>query len=105
VLRGWCRRQREGTDCCRADSSNGPPEDCGGIPGFYELLEAIADRTHSRHAHLKDRAGDYDPDTFDAVPIKYALSRIANRRNAAKARLAKKKRREQTWLPSAKSSA
>ena len=36
-------------------------------------------------------AGDYDPDIFDAVPIKYALSRIANRRYAAKARLAKKK--------------
>ena len=63
----------------------------GGIPGFYELLEAIADRTHPSHTHLKEWAGDYDPDTFDALPIKYALGRIANRRNAATARLAKKK--------------
>ena len=29
---------------------NGPPEDCGGIPGFYEWLEAIADPTHEGHA-------------------------------------------------------
>jgi hypothetical protein len=71
---------------------NGPPEDCGGIPGFYELLEAIADPTHLSHAHLKEWAGDYDPDTFDKLPIKYALGRIANRRNAAKVRLANKKR-------------
>ena len=70
---------------------NGPPEDCGGIPGFYELLEAIADPTHPNHVHLKEWARDYDPATFDALPIKYALGRIANRRNAAKARLAKKK--------------
>jgi hypothetical protein len=39
----------------------------------------------------KKWASDYDPDTFDALPIKYALGRIANRRNAAKARSAKKK--------------
>ena len=70
---------------------NGPPEDCGGIPGFYELLEAIADPAHPGHAHVKEWADDYDPDTFDELPIKYALSRIANRRNAAKTRLAKKK--------------
>jgi Plasmid pRiA4b ORF-3-like protein len=70
---------------------NGPPEDCGGIPGFYELLEALADPAHPDHAFLKQWAGDYDPDTFDALPIKYALGRIANRRNAAKARIAKKK--------------
>jgi hypothetical protein len=69
---------------------NGPPEDCGGIPGFYQLLEALADPAHPDHAFLKQWAGDYDPDTFDALPIKYALGRIANRRNAARARLAKK---------------
>jgi hypothetical protein len=70
---------------------NGPPDDCGGIPGFYELLEAIADPTHPSHAHLKEWVGDYDPATFDVLPIKFALGRIANRRNAAKRGLAKKK--------------
>jgi len=69
---------------------NGPPEDCGGIPGFYELLQALADTAHPSHAQLKEWAGDYDPDSFDELPIKYALGRIANRRNAAKARLSKR---------------
>jgi hypothetical protein len=68
-----------------------PPEDCGGILGFYEFLQAIADPTHRNHADLKAWAGDYDPNTFDALPIKYALGRIANRRNAARARPAKKR--------------
>jgi hypothetical protein len=70
---------------------NGPPEDCGGIPGFYELLEAISDPTHLSHADIKEWAGEYDPDTFDTLPIKYALGRIANRRNAARTRIANKK--------------
>jgi pRiA4b ORF-3-like protein len=69
---------------------NGPPEDCGGISGFYGLLEALADRTHPDHADAKKWSGDYNPNTFDELPIKYALSRIANRRNAARSRLAKK---------------
>ena len=33
---------------------NGPPEDCGGIPGFYEWLEAISDPTHEGHVKLKN---------------------------------------------------
>ena len=71
---------------------NGPLEDCGGIPGFYELLEALADHNHPEHADLKTWSGDYDPNTFDELPIKYALSRIANRRNAARSRLTKKQK-------------
>ena len=69
---------------------NGPPEDCGGIPGFHEMLDAISDPGHPDHAEIKEWAEDYDPQVIDELSIKYALSRIANRRNAAKARLAKK---------------
>jgi len=88
-------RHRRPTFCAirtfsRKRQRNGPLEDCGGISGFYELLEPIAERAHPGHVHAKEWAGDYDPDTFDDLPIKYALARIANRRNAAKARLAKK---------------
>jgi hypothetical protein len=70
---------------------NAPPEDCGGIPGFYALLEAVADPNHPNHAEAKEWLDEYDPKVIDDLPIKYALSRIANRRNAAKARLANNK--------------
>ncbi len=69
---------------------NAPPEDCGGLPGFYDMLEALADPRHPDHAEAREWADDYDPDTIDELPIKYALARIANRRNAAKARLIRK---------------
>lgn len=68
----------------------GPPEDCGGVPGFYDLLEARADPDHPEHAQAVEWLDDYDPDEVEILPIKYALGRIAARRNAAKARLGKK---------------
>jgi hypothetical protein len=40
---------------------NSPPEDCGGIPGFYELLDAIADPDHPNHADMVEWLDDYDP--------------------------------------------
>jgi hypothetical protein len=67
-----------------------PPEDCGGIPGFYALLDALADRDHPDHAELAEHFEGYDPAHIDEVRIGFALSRIANRRNAAKVRAAKK---------------
>lgn len=70
---------------------NASPEDCGGIPGLYATLEAAADPAHSSHAEVKEWLDDYDPKVIDELPIKFALSRIANRRNADKARLASKK--------------
>lgn len=73
-----------------AGERNGPPEDCGGIPGFYDMLAAAADPQHPDHAEIKKWLDGYDPNEIDELPIKYALSRIANRRNAARSRLAKK---------------
>jgi hypothetical protein len=71
---------------------NAPPEDCGGIPGFYEMLDAVADPQHPNHDDVKEWLDEYDPTVIDQLPITYALTRIANRRNAARARLAKKNR-------------
>jgi len=69
---------------------NGPPEDCGGIPGFYDKLEARVDSNHPDHEEIVEWLDDYDPETIEELPIKYALDRIAARRNAARVRLAKK---------------
>lgn len=65
---------------------NGPPEDCGGIPGFYDKLEAAADPRHPDHVEIKEWLGDYDPEAIDQASIKNALARIANQRRGGKAR-------------------
>lgn len=69
-----------------AGEAKAPPEDCGGIPGFYDTLHIAADPNHPDHEEIKDWLDDYDPNTLDELQIKIALSRIAKRRNAAQAR-------------------
>lgn len=66
-----------------------PPEDCGGIPGFYEMLEARADPQHPDHAEIAEWLDGYDPDELDVFPIQVTLGRIAARRNAAAKRIIK----------------
>lgn len=42
-----------------------PPEDCGGVWGYADLVEAMADRKHERHAELREWLGrKFDPDAF-----------------------------------------
>lgn len=66
-----------------------PPEDGGGIPGFYEMLAARADPTHPDHAEISEWLDGYDPNELDVFPIRVALGRIAARRNAAAKRIIK----------------
>ena len=43
-----------------------PPEDCGGSQGYQDLLTALADPAHARHAESVERLGvDYDPAKVD----------------------------------------
>ena len=43
-----------------------PPEDCGGIWGYAEFLEAISDPEHESHEEMLDWiGGDFDPEEFD----------------------------------------
>jgi len=81
-----------------AGERNGPPEDCGGIPGFYATLDAAADPEHPDHAEAEEPLDGYDPDTIEELPIQYALGRVANRRNAARARLTKRQPRHPNKL-------
>ena len=57
------------------------------------MVDARADPDHENHAEAEEWLDDYDPDSFDELPIKFALGRLAYRRNAARARLARKKAR------------
>ena len=43
-----------------------PPEDIGGIGGFYEFLEALADPKNDQHDDLMEWGGDFEPEMFDA---------------------------------------
>jgi len=44
-----------------------PPEDCGGVWGYADLLEAINDKKHERHDELLEWLGEsFDPDAFDS---------------------------------------
>lgn len=52
-----------------------PPEDCGGIGGFYDLLDALGDPAHDQYDELRDWVGDdYDPDAFSVDHVNRVLA-------------------------------
>ena len=47
-----------------------PPEDCGGPWGYAELLDAIKDPKHKRHAELTEWIGEgFNPEADDAETL------------------------------------
>jgi hypothetical protein len=42
-----------------------PPEDVGGVWGYAEFLEALADPKHEQHEEFVEWAGPFDPEKFD----------------------------------------
>jgi len=60
---------------CIAGKLNCPPEDCGGIWGFYNLLEIIKDKKHPEHKEMLEwLGGEYDSEYFDMAEINEELS-------------------------------
>jgi hypothetical protein len=64
---------------CLAGARNGPPEDCGGIGGYYGMLElktkprsALSEEDRERLEWL----GDWDPDWFCLAEVNQELGRI-----------------------------
>ncbi len=55
-----------------------PPEDCGGPWGYAELLAAINDPRHARHAELTEWIGDYfDPNANEAESLTAEVATLA----------------------------
>jgi hypothetical protein len=62
---------------CLKGKRAAPPEDCGGVGGYYHLLKALRDPKHPEHAYLLTWAGDeYDPEYFDADVVSERLKKI-----------------------------
>jgi len=55
-----------------------PPEDCGGIPGYYDFLNRLSGRSaRERKAALDWYGGPYDPDDIDEQQIKASFEQLA----------------------------
>ena len=62
---------------CLAGARRCPPEDCGGVTGYFELQRVLADPDDEEHAHLVEWArAEYDPEAFDLDQVNDALRRI-----------------------------
>lgn len=62
---------------CLAGENACPPEDCGGIGGYYNLLKIMADPKHPEHASTKEWLGDeLDAKCFDLNHVNAVLKRL-----------------------------
>ena len=62
---------------CVAGANAAPPDDCGGVPGYVDFVEAMADPAHPEHQAMKEWLGrDWDPQAFDIDHINSWLAEI-----------------------------
>lgn len=62
---------------CMAGERACPPEDCGGVWGYANLLEAIGDPKHPEHDERLQWLGrPFDPEAFDIASVNRRLARL-----------------------------
>lgn len=68
ILFEGCLRAEKGVryPLCLEGERACPPEDVGGIDGYEEYLEALADPKHEEHDSFMGWRGPFDPEAFDA---------------------------------------
>ncbi|MFB3814432.1 MAG: plasmid pRiA4b ORF-3 family protein [Terriglobales bacterium] len=65
---------------CTGGKRHCPPEDCGGIYGYYDFLDAIADPNHKQHGELLEWIGGrFDPDDFSVEKTNAELANLQRR--------------------------
>jgi hypothetical protein len=62
---------------CLAGAMACPPEDCGGVFGYYNLLQALADPKHPDHTELSEWiGGEWNPAEFDLEQTNSCLLKL-----------------------------
>ncbi len=86
----WCHqvlvedlRRASGAEIprCLAGERACPPEDCGGVHGFYDTLAILSDPKHEEFEHTKTwiegmTGGPFDPEAFDVEAVNAALKAL-----------------------------
>jgi len=63
---------------CISGARNCPPDDCGGVPGYEEFLNAIRDPKHPEHKAMAEWiGGSFDPEAFCLDAVNCDLSNVA----------------------------
>ena len=49
-----------------------PPEDCGGVSGYEDMLQVLRDPSHEEHERMLEWVGGcYDPKKFDPTKVRF----------------------------------
>jgi len=61
---------------CLAGKKTCPPEDCGGVWGYYSMLAAVEDPNHEMHEEYTEwLSDDFDPEAFDLDEVNMMLAK------------------------------
>ena len=62
---------------CIAGKLACPPEGCGGIWGYYDMLEALKDPKHKQHKEFIEWiGGKFDPERFNLDEVNATMRRL-----------------------------
>jgi hypothetical protein len=82
---------------CTDGKLHGPPEDCGGIGGFYNFLEAIREPDHEQHQEMLDWIGSFDPEQFSLAAVNQGLQKKFHSARKTAKRAAPKPKPATSW--------
>ncbi|MGP8215046.1 MAG: plasmid pRiA4b ORF-3 family protein [Bacteroidia bacterium] len=60
---------------CMAGKRAAPPEDCGGVKGYYSIMETIIDKNHKEYKRLMGNRA-FNPEYFNIDRVNNQLARL-----------------------------